>query len=864
MKYFKLVLLFLLAFIEELLAGCDETCKVRMLASYGLKGMTNPRQGSIVCPLVQQNCCSKEDEMYIHKYYTNFLAGSFMSKYTKINDILPAVGSMMQQIAGLNFTSLAQFFNKVRFCQNISSIVAAAEGTLSTTNVSGVVSFFPNLTTNLTKIFKRIAKIREGFFCTLCDLNTHSSVDIVDKKILYSKSFCSTLVKLTFDSLNFKWGNIYNYLIQYDRILNATLNQSLFTPTVKSEIIKILIAVNKCAGLTGKKNCHSYCGLFYLNENSLLFDGDVPVLENAIAVSNNVFNILKSTPTVDAYNLMINHTVFMAVRSRRIGLGMSLGFEVPPIIIKAQQCSNTAFVFNAENCVNCTDCTNIINCQNCKNCRNCTTVPAGEKEPDAARPGGLLGAIGQGAKNLAAGAGRLIGGLFGGRELYDNNGKVLSDSSEEATAGYEQTTSDFGHYELNSHFYLPTAQMINSPDNLDSFLSNQNPPQPKFEDGNNLNGFNQIKTDEQTLLNQFDSNHEIHNWRILNEKIIMNDPTDIRLNGKNFEIYDYPQEKIASENLTERNLINLTENEKGQDLSNYFYYDVDENGKPIDGPFETEFDTNLPPGSPAKQRKLIFGKVFRGIKNVAKSVVNTVVSTVSNIGNALGIGGNQDDDENDDNGIFGSGRRRRAPRRIPKPTILTDPLVLKTRRRQRRRRRGVDFFATFSDRNVSLSKFGNSLDVIGTYQLNLNLTNFIPDPTTTEQCKIYSVRVNPINLVNYTYEVSSSDSGVNPFDSASDNFFSIQEVDLIAQLYKSNGGFVANAAGLDPSVVVIMEASNKHAITSFLTDYTRGYSPLSIGQPVTRIDESYPRELSSLSIIAPMLMTLMALVLFKN
>jgi len=875
MKYFKLVLLCLLTLIEEYLSADDDTCNVRLLSSYGLKGIVNPVFGSVVCPMVTQTCCSKEDELYIHKYYNMFLAGAFIQRYTKLNDVLNDVGTLIQQVAAVNFTIIAQFFANIQFCNNISDSINLASGVISTINTTDVVSMFPDLTTNLTKIFKRIGKLREGFFCTLCDLRTQSSVDVNEQQIVYSKSFCSSLVMLGFDSFYYKFSNIYGLLVQYNQILNVTLNQTLFTPDDLAEVNSILWALEKCAGTTGTKDCTLFCNLFLLNENSLMFDGDTSTLQNAIDTSAGLIGTLQAPPTMDAYMLMINYTVSMADTSAGIAPPTNKSGFNALMTNSSQSCSNTSYVFNAENCINCTNCTNIINCRNCPNCTNCTSVPRGTPTTCPPRglsdgPKGILGSIGSaissGVSGLVGGATRLFGGQ--NRRLYDENGKVVLNTSGQQVTNYEQTQADFLDNGLDSQFHPSGAQPINPSRTLSETSLNQYPPQPNFELGNNSNELSQNQLGDRLAINHISPQSPIKtdqrvfqsqppHGRILNERIVMAEPTDVRFNGKYFEIPEDSKQKSEVDKYVERSLVSLRESQKEQDSSKYAYYDVDENGKPTAGPFETEFDENLPSGSPLRRPRLLF---FGGLKNLVGGAINAVKNVVKSV-----VGGG---DNNNDNFTWeiipAVPAPPRPPRIPPTPTLLTDPVVIGNPQPDQPRVTGVDFFATFADRNVSLSIFGTSIDVIGTYQQNLNMSNFIPDPDTTEQCKIYPVRINPISLSNYTYSVSPGDSGVNPFESSSDNFFSIKAEDLIAQLFKGDARYVAKMPELSSSVVALMEASNKEEIMRFLTDYTRGYSPFNQAQPLPHVIEFYPRELSGLSVVEIAVMALMVLIFYEK
>lgn len=290
------ILCCLAAYITSILAQEDSVCNIKLMSSYGLKGLAIPRDGSIVCPQVTSNCCDKVDELYIHKYYQKNVAGIMLARYGRNNELIPQVAMMLQDLSKINFTELAFAFNNTPYCESIGGNITIAYNRLQGANMTSIVELFPNMTTNLTSIFKFVGRVREGFYCSLCDVSTQSGVDLEGKTIVYSKPFCDRLVALTFPSLFFKWTSTYGYLMHFDLILNQTQNVSLFTPEQKVIVTKILTALTDCQGSLKKPDCSNFCGLFYLNENSLLFDGDPALLQSVLTNYQTYSTPYKTSP----------------------------------------------------------------------------------------------------------------------------------------------------------------------------------------------------------------------------------------------------------------------------------------------------------------------------------------------------------------------------------------------------------------------------------------------------------------------------------------------------------------------------------------------------------------------------------------
>ena len=259
-------------------------------------------------------------------------------------------------------------------------------------------------------------------------------------------------------------------------------------------------------------------------------------------------------------------------------------------------------------------------------------------------------------------------------------------------------------------------------------------------------------------------------------------------------------------------------------------------------PFDQIEDQSLEllgPSSTTPQRKLQWG-FFKDIGKAISNVAQAVSSTVSNVGQGIYdfFNPNQGRNNNDNND-------NQQPSGAPPATIIpstkttTIPPNWLTPRIP-----GVDFFSTYTDRNFSLSLFGIPIDVIATYQQNLNMTNFMPDPNYLDQTKFYAVRDNPSNMMNFTSSISSGTDGINFFNTAMNTYFTLEETDLISMLFDISNSQFGSFGDFDPVVVGLMETSSPKRIADFLTDYNAVYKPFNKQIPLVHINQEFPRELS--------------------
>ena len=810
------VLCCLTAFISFVLGTEDTVCNLKLLTSYGLKGLALPRDSSIICPQVQNNCCDKVDELYIHKYYQKNVAGVLLPRYARNNEVLPQVSTMLQDLNKVNFTAFARMFNTTPFCAEIGGNITQAYGRMQGANITNILLFFPNMTENLTHIYKRVGKLREGFYCTLCDMNTQSSVDLDNKAITYSKTFCEKLTEMTFPTLYFKWTGIYGFLIHFDLILNQTQNASLFTPSEKALVVKTLAALRRCQGLDQKKDCSDYCGLMYLNENSPLFDGDSGMLTNILTQYNTLVVPYKSTPVIKTFDKVVKQKTREALRARLRARGLDADVDDSAI-------DGMADLMTEEKPNNGT---------------NSTPEQAPAAQPAQNQPPNFfqnpIGAIAHGANQAAQAVGGAVNNIVkGAGNLFRGLPRLF------VRRNLIQKWEDhpfFPMFQPNGQLRPDWYDRLDDMPTLEQLMARY----PEEAD----------KDKAQVPVVQ-PAEGQLAGGRQLSEREIPSRPADLVLAGKGVHVKSrFEKDKTPSIVLTkevedksgQRKLViehvksDLTLESSAVDPNTgeiihqnpVGYFEVDEHDNILAGPFDSDIEKEAAPG--IRPRKLFFKRLRMPKMPSLGGMLNRGRDALGNIGRGI-------------SNFFGGGGGSGGF--VPQPVILTDketkPIYEKPRRR------GRTYNSLRVDRKTSLDLFGESIDVIGKFQQSLNITNFIPDPNTLEQCKIYPVQANPYSLVNFTHTVSQGANGINLFDNAQDTFFTIEPNDLIAQLFTSDMPLATNTGSLDETIKSLIEVSNKDAISAWLTDYTRGFKIFNRGVVIEHIEESYPRYLAGVS-----------------
>lgn len=333
------------------------SCNLVLLNAFGLKGLSSPRTGSVVCGSVQNNCCQKVDELFIHKLYSTKQKLKFDKRYSSYMESMPAIPTILSSTYTGNVNGTIKFFNSTVLTMPLVSNLTTLWNLTANYNVTSALIMLQNVTENLTKVGKRVGRIRSGFYCTLCDYSTNQAVDFNAKTITVSQSFCTSLVSEYLFPLYVKFNVIYPYLIFLSDFAFLATNQTLFgTNNDRNEIIRIQLILTACLGSnTTTANCTAFCTEFKLDEASVLFDGDATIMATYVSNFNSNFPPLMSAAP--------SATIFQSVVTM-------LNNTQGNVTVNCSVCMTKDV-----NCTNCTSCQNCTNCSSGTNCTNCTPAP---------------------------------------------------------------------------------------------------------------------------------------------------------------------------------------------------------------------------------------------------------------------------------------------------------------------------------------------------------------------------------------------------------------------------------------------------------------------------------------------------------
>ena len=207
--------------------------------------------------------------------------------------------------------ALKDTFDSMKSVENVALIVQANASKTETSNCKLLADKITDNKASILekkvleaaqKAFKFLFISRRGFYCALCDQESHEFIDIYSSSIVSSNQFCRGLVENTLNFYIFK----FNYFMKLSRLYALFLVTCDFKGRYdKSKFIayqskffkepKILKGLDNCKNKIGEphgyKYCLEYCSNFNPARFSEVFEGDIDRMEGYSAYLKNNMEI---------------------------------------------------------------------------------------------------------------------------------------------------------------------------------------------------------------------------------------------------------------------------------------------------------------------------------------------------------------------------------------------------------------------------------------------------------------------------------------------------------------------------------------------------------------------------------------------
>ena len=259
----------------------QRVCKTQVLRAFGLHSRVTARQGNSLCPKISYNCCTRHDQMKIHKNWNqhdkNYLFAAYDTahkSFMSLNTVVMNKGQyVMKEI-------LTKFENYAKPPEKFMTHLLNLTGEYDKRSPVQYNTIMKGLDKKLDAMYKEIQKYRKGFLCNLCNWRNHQFYNPQSMTVTYNQKFCLELALKYIDLLWDKYGEIFRFINVMDEIMLMLSGKRMIDAIDHAIFHRYTFIIDKCKKDTSKiENCADLCREFNLNKFTYMFDGETAVIK---------------------------------------------------------------------------------------------------------------------------------------------------------------------------------------------------------------------------------------------------------------------------------------------------------------------------------------------------------------------------------------------------------------------------------------------------------------------------------------------------------------------------------------------------------------------------------------------------------
>lgn len=273
-------------------------CKTQVLRSFGLQSRITPTTTNSLCPEISFNCCTKRDQMKIHKTWNQVNKEYIQSVYRTSRDSFEKLGAILLSKDDYVIKSYVDKFVEVMkpsdaFVNHLGNLVLEYNKRESKFYSTVVGKIRPKL----LNLHNDLQKYRQSLFCTLCDWKSHQYFNPQSMTLQYNQPFCLEMAAKHIDMLWDKYGEIFRLLTIMDEFLFLISGVRLMNDENKQTFLRYSAIIDRCRMDNTKiAACADVCREFNLNKFTYMWDGEPKVINEFIDKFDN-FWIVMNEPT---------------------------------------------------------------------------------------------------------------------------------------------------------------------------------------------------------------------------------------------------------------------------------------------------------------------------------------------------------------------------------------------------------------------------------------------------------------------------------------------------------------------------------------------------------------------------------------
>ena len=262
-------------------------CKTEILRSFGLHSRIVPNRNNPLCPTVGLNCCTKHDQLKLHKAWSEHTKVNLDNYYTNsLETFKNYIEKVIYRKEDFVMKELIEKFKKQipTPSDELITHLKKIQKIWDKKNRKYYVDIGRPLLIGYKNVYKHTKKLRQSFLCGLCNWHNHDYISPETYTINYDIKFCKKMVKTHIQV----WADKYTEFIKLGLLLDEFVYLISNYRIIKSQsdraaFHKYSILIKKCEkDQSDRSSCDPLCKEFNINKFTYIIDGEPDFLKNFV------------------------------------------------------------------------------------------------------------------------------------------------------------------------------------------------------------------------------------------------------------------------------------------------------------------------------------------------------------------------------------------------------------------------------------------------------------------------------------------------------------------------------------------------------------------------------------------------------
>ena len=232
-----------------------------------------------MCPSVVQNCCTRNDQLYIYHYMNDVFPGKIEEMKARVDSAFFSLERLHKKVVRAKADWTAFDVKKRDFCQMQFGLLSSYDFSLFSQTFKDIQEEWR---ASRTAYFRR-------FFCMLCDGQSQQYFSTRDATVTLSFKFCTGFLQANESRILFWLSDFMRYLKILQDVVDCNhykddFNLPFFDPVRAKEAEDGLACMNNLSESSAMTLCAGLCRDVGLGSFSKFVDGNVEFIEEAVNV----------------------------------------------------------------------------------------------------------------------------------------------------------------------------------------------------------------------------------------------------------------------------------------------------------------------------------------------------------------------------------------------------------------------------------------------------------------------------------------------------------------------------------------------------------------------------------------------------